>query len=521
MALSPTDGFVLSRVDGIVNERDLIASIGLPAEQVQASLATLESHGLITYANGQPSPTASGAVQASPEARRLSSVSLRAATSPVSPSPVSPAPAAPPVTPAAPASGPALRGPSGSDSPLTAAEDEAALAEPVDLEEGEKRAVLAVHARLVRVDHYSLLGIDREADRKGIKRAYYELAGQFHPDKYFRRKLGSFKGKMEAIFSRITLAHDTLADREKRVEYDAYLQERRRNRSPEELMADALDEVRRVEQAVENAARAEERPPAVGPAVPVAQASASPTPAGASAAPPPNVDIAARRDALARRLLGGRAAISSAPPARITSGTSSGPPAAPAPMSAAEAMGALRRRYEERVAQAKASEARKYATNARAALAAGDALGAATGYRVAMQLAPDDADLAREAQAAQAKADVVLGETYTKQAEYEERSGQWPEAARSWARVCKARPNDVHAHERGGHALLMAGTDLHEAARLMKRACELEPGKTGARVILAKIYLAAGLELAAKRELETAAQLAPQDDTIRSMLKKL
>ncbi|HEX3345813.1 MAG TPA: hypothetical protein VHS09_14615, partial [Polyangiaceae bacterium] len=37
--LSPTDGFVLSRVDGIATEKDILATTGLPEDQVQASLA--------------------------------------------------------------------------------------------------------------------------------------------------------------------------------------------------------------------------------------------------------------------------------------------------------------------------------------------------------------------------------------------------------------------------------------------------------------------------------------------------
>ena len=43
------------------------------------------------------------------------------------------------------------------------------------------------------LDHYALLGVARSADRKALKRAYFDLAARFHPDKYFRKKLGSYK----------------------------------------------------------------------------------------------------------------------------------------------------------------------------------------------------------------------------------------------------------------------------------------------------------------------------------------
>mgnify|MGYP003338887439 CR=1 FL=1 len=54
-----------------------------------------------------------------------------------------------------------------------------------------------------------------------MKKAYYVAAPEFHPDRYFGKNLGSFKAKMEAVFARITLAHDVLTARERRVEYDA------------------------------------------------------------------------------------------------------------------------------------------------------------------------------------------------------------------------------------------------------------------------------------------------------------
>jgi curved DNA-binding protein CbpA len=485
MSLSATDGFVLSRVDGSLSERDLAASMGLPAEQVLAALAKLESLGLITFANGQaPAPTASGTVPATP------------------------------------------RGASADPTPLTP-EDAALMAENVDIDEETKRTILRTHARLDQLHHYALLGIEREADRKGVKRAYYELAGKFHPDKYFRKNLGSFKVRMEALFARITLAHDTLADRERREEYDAYLVERLRTRSAEDRLADALDEARRIEHAVEREARAagdRSFSPMPGPAAspapaasPLSPVMSQPAPAPATG-PPPNVDIAARRDALARRLLGGRApgaGVSSAPPARGPSA----PPVATLPTT--NAMDALKRRYEDRVARAKSAEARKYISTAEAALAAGDPIAAANAYRVASTLVPGDPEVAKAAEKTQGKAEEVLGDTYLKQAEYEERHKQWVEASRSWSRVCKARPDDARAHERAAHALLACGGDLHKAGRFGKRACELEPDKPALRVTLAQVYVAAGLPLSARRELETAAQLSPQDDTIRTMLKQL
>jgi len=473
--LSPADGFVLSRVDGVANEKDIVAHTGLPDEQVRASLAKLESLTLITF----DPPTQSSAPGPLP--------ALQASAQPRSTVPASTPRAEPPLT----------------------AEEQAALAEEVDLDLEMRRRVLLMHRGLQGLDHYALLGVEKTADRKAVKRAYFDLAAKFHPDKYFRKALGSYKPQMEAIFGRITLAHDTLTRREERAEYDAYLDEQRRARSIEDLLADALAEVALAAEAVEREARDQEA------ATSAAARPASPGPSASVAAALRSVDPAVRREALARRLLAGRGGTpSSAPPNPRASPSS--PVASPA-----DGMASLRRRYEERRSVAQASQARKYVMNAEAALAAGDPVAATNAFRVAMTLTPDDPEIARRVRETQGRADAILADTYTRQAGYEEKSGQWADAARSWARVCKGRPDDFAAHERAATAIVQSGGDLHEAARLAQRACLLNPASAALRATLASVYLAAGLTRNARRELETAAQLAPHDGTIQAMLVRV
>lgn len=396
--------------------------------------------------------------------------------------------------------------------PLTA-EEEASLAEDVELDVETRRRVLLMHRSLDRTNHYALLGVSPKVDRKELKRAYFELAAKVHPDRYFRKNLGSFKQRMEIVFGRLTIAHDILTNKDKRAEYDAYLDEQRRSRSIEDLLADALAEVQQVQQDVEKLARAQE--PALAPTPPTPAA----PPASRVDTPPdrassPSLTDAARRDALARRLLAGRSSRPSPMPGvKVTAETA-------AATATAGAMDALRRRYEERITHAKAAQARKYVTNAEAALAANDPVAAANAFRVARSLQPDDPKLAHMAATAQTRADAILLETYTRQAGYEEKNGQWSDAARSWTRVCKLRPDEAGPHDRAATAMVKANMDLHEASRLAQRACSLEPNNSSFRVSLAKVYLAAGLGLNARRELETAAQLAPHDGTIQAMLKR-
>jgi Flp pilus assembly protein TadD len=179
----------------------------------------------------------------------------------------------------------------------------------------------------------------------------------------------------------------------------------------------------------------------------------------------------------------------------------------------------LKRRYEDRVAFARKAQADKYIAIARDAESKNDLVGAATAYRVTLGFLSEGDPTRAVAQSVIAKADAVLAETYMRQALYEERAEHWPDAAKSWQRVAKGRPGDGRAHERAAHAMTKAHQDLHLAAEFARKAIQIDPANAEYKVTLATVFIEAGLTLNARRELEAAAQLAPQDATIRAMLK--
>ncbi len=61
-------------------------------------------------------------------------------------------------------------------------------------------------------DYYQILGISRNASEDEIKKAYYKLAHQHHPD----------KGGEEKKFKEINEAYQVLSDKEKRTQYDQF-----------------------------------------------------------------------------------------------------------------------------------------------------------------------------------------------------------------------------------------------------------------------------------------------------------
>jgi hypothetical protein len=124
----------------------------------------------------------------------------------------------------------------------------------VELEPERRVRVSALHDRLDDLTYYALLGVAPQAEKKQIKSAYYALAPDFHPDKYFRKNLGTYRQKIEAIFARITLAHDVLTDRARRAEYDAYLEQTQKNAKMSSVFDDSPPDVTAILAAVEQAA---------------------------------------------------------------------------------------------------------------------------------------------------------------------------------------------------------------------------------------------------------------------------
>ena len=500
LPLTAMDGFVLSRVDGKLTQRELAARTGLHDDQVAASLDKLLGLNVVAFG---PAPPVSAPVS-SP-----SSPGSQGAPGAAAPQPGQ--------VPAAPESAPAA-----ATIRYTVPDDAPELLEPADLDIEVKKRILGIYPRLADLDFYQLLGIERSADKKAVKRAYFELAGVFHPDKYFRKDLGSFKVKMESIFGRVTQAFDALSSKTARVEYDEYLADFDRTRGLDTMLQQALQDMADAE-ANPTQARPSAPAPAPAPVVPEPLRASHPPaavqqtmPPVASSGPAPTpAQVAAmdraRRDALAARLRGGRVpSVIPRPPTPVA--------VTPAPRS--DPAEAFKRHHEARVVAAKRQQVDKYMALARESERKNDIVSAAHAYKVVLTLT-DDATIRAPAAAAIAQAEIALCDTYLRQAQYEERSESWAEAARSWARAAKGRPKDARAHERAANALMRASGDLHLASTLAQQAIALDPANANYRVTLANVYLAAGLTKNARRELEAAQQLAPDDGTIQSLLKRV
>lgn len=235
-AVGPQEYFVLSRIDGLQTLRDVLLTTGLPVDRAISIVQRLRAIGALLIPGETAAPVAAGAPPppearpAPPPARSSGSIpqihQTHAGTRP-SPPPV-PEPAAPvrPVTAAS--SGPIRRG-----SPPPAAEpaeaepehdlalpgatpaELAALREEVALDERIRRRILAMTRLADGRDPWALLGVPVGAEPRQLKRAYFKLSKEIHPDRYYGQRLGSFTERLPAVFEAMSRAYARLTSPER------------------------------------------------------------------------------------------------------------------------------------------------------------------------------------------------------------------------------------------------------------------------------------------------------------------
>ena len=410
-----------------------------------------------------------------------------------------------------------------------------------DIDAATRKRILDAFYTLDQKNHYQVLGVLPEADRKQIRSAYFELSKVFHPDAFFGKELGLYKARMETVFKRLTEAYEILGRNKRRAEYDEYLATTEQTRSVDATLAKGrrrADTLRRsqfpvVEEVVKPGADRRQAPAAVPSVQPEAAASSlvpepsTQTPGKPSTRRP--VSTAERRQRIRARLRRGLKSVPPPAPGADDTDATKAPPDAVVPPSPERRDGVIKdlarslKQSSDMTGSDLATDANvgRYLRQAKEAEAAGDLLGAANALQLGLALDPEHPSLGKEYARVSAEVAGSLAANYEKQAEYEEKRGKWEAAARSWARVVEGRPSLASPSRRLAQALLKADGDLHRARKYAESAVELEPSDVANRTVLARVFLAAGMKLNAKRELEKAVKLDPKDEMVKNLLREV
>jgi len=227
-AVDPQEYFVLSRIDGLQTLREVLLTTGLPVDRAIAIVQRLREIGALLIP-GETAPAAAAPGRAAPSTARAPD--RGAATAPPKPGrdtgaiPVvrtGVAPATPPLRRAAnnqPAA-PQTTDPDPEHAlalPDPTPAELAALREDIPLDDRSRRLILAM-ARLVDGrDPWALLGVPAGAEPRHLKRAYFKLSMEVHPDRYFGQRLGSFTERLPVVFEALSRAYARLTSPQRAV----------------------------------------------------------------------------------------------------------------------------------------------------------------------------------------------------------------------------------------------------------------------------------------------------------------
>src|SRR5262249_20176547 len=79
------------------------------------------------------------------------------------------------------------------------------------------------------------------SDKREVKRAYFKLSKEFHPDRYFGKELGPFRDRVGDVFKALSQAADFLSDDGRRTEYEDMIRTQHEMRELERSLAKATE----------------------------------------------------------------------------------------------------------------------------------------------------------------------------------------------------------------------------------------------------------------------------------------
>ncbi len=183
LKLGAEEGFVLSRVDGRLTVGQICLLVPFDAEVTATILGQLARAGALEIPGAQL-----------PE-----------------PPPKPPAPVPTPATPVA--------EPPRARSQTPAPSGNAPMVDGLDLTVEQARRIDEFFGSLETRDAFELLEVTRTADKKEIKRAYFKMSKELHPDRFFGKSIGPYRERLSKIFQSVKAAYELLSDDDRRAAY--------------------------------------------------------------------------------------------------------------------------------------------------------------------------------------------------------------------------------------------------------------------------------------------------------------
>ena len=474
LPLDASEVFLLSRLDGSSTLEEIGEIVGFDFEKARRLAERLIILGAAKPlgSNSEKRPAASPATTVvrkrfDPRSDDEDTTSHDDTFQARSPAPAKPAPAKPAPAKPAPSPPPQKRR---STKSMKAQRAVAPAPEVCELDDDTQAKIRELDAKLKSADYYEALGVARDADKKDIKRAYFELAGRWHPDRFFGKKLGPLRVPLDNVFVRLTDANDALSSRAKREAYDATLPPLPQS-TKKKTMA----------------------PPRM---TPLPQSTKKKTMAPPRMTPPP-VSRSSQQRKMSKRLR----------KSQLLGAVVVKAPVITAPSN--EKLKELQAKAKDLASRVRAEPWIKAAEDA---VKSGDIMGAANNYRLALQM-HEDPVTREKLDAIDRQSRDLRAEKYLMRARAAERGDHWADAAINFVHANEAR-RDATTAERAAYCLLRSNGDLRQAAALAEQAVAASKKNADYRVTLGEIYFTSKLLVRAREECDAALDL--QSDHLRA-----
>lgn len=431
----------------------------------------------------------------------------------------------------------------------------------VELSEDERRIIDAIYERRLTSTHYEILGVARGAERKDIRDAYFALSKRFHPDVFFSRPLGQYRSRIDELFRVFTRAYDVLGNARQRTAYDAHIATLENPLRPPPPVTEVLDIIAAARNAAMPAASAaikaspsNQSYPSVRSSPSMPSVANSPPPQRASSPQVPAVvNLPPPTRTMARPVLPaiGTAVMPSphvppAPPPRPVSKVTPTPMQPLDPDTLRRARESMARRLNSVVPHRpsnpptrapipasapsqsqiprvvdRAQSATQLIANAEEAQKKGDLAGATEALRQALALNKGDEAVRLRFEAVSKLLLAQQVDAHIAAARDAMREKLPVEAARHWEKAAEGRPGDPLLLLNAAEVLLKFTKDFKRATDLAQRVTMTDPNNVKAHVLLAGIFIKAGLKASAYASIQTIARISPDQPALKELREKL
>lgn len=540
LTLSAQEGFVLSRVDNATTANMICQLTGLGEHATRDLIRSLRDKGALTLGDEPPRKPAKPA----PVAPR--SPSVQTERIPTRKSSSTSAKVEAPSAKEASVKEPVLE-PTAAERELFARED----LEGIDLKHETRLTVRRFYGELREKNFFELIGTTHEADVKELRRAYFKRSKQFHPDRFYTKSLGPYEEMLEEIFRQVNAAWDFLQNDGHRKAYVDTILVQQQNaataRAEAAAVAGATDEFVQAPatERVDGISFEERSSPSATYAVTERQRDVVKTRISAvdheRAGRPTGGHVARdtlRADELGSatmRAAGLEAAISAATQASSTP-TSQSPAADPAraPRPTQEFLpdddpDRAERRSVDRQrrrslglshpALQRKQKGQRFYEQGLKQLEEGKSLAATASLKLALSFDPENPEILAAHERAFGESAHIAAENAFKRAMFEESVGRSDVAARYYRQAADCAPKRTYLFKAA--ELLKKSGELVDAKHYASEGVRLSPADIELRLLLAEIFIAAGLWLNARREVEAVLAIDKKHEAARELLKRI